>query len=130
MRLPFLLLIATSLLSVASTEANIVTNGDFETAPFGSANTVTGWTVTGTANVTAAAEGATSPTHSAAFAPKGGILSQVVTTTVGQTYNVDFDAGIFGTKTGTVQMRVQAIGSSTLLDQTVSPPSADTTIPA
>src|SRR4029077_12273627 len=84
---------------------NLVTNGDFETAPYNTNNTVTSWTVTGTGVVSEAAEGATTPTHSAAFAPKSGVLSQTLSTVVNQTYNVDFDAGIFGTKTGQVQMR-------------------------
>src|ERR1043166_6846167 len=74
---------------------NLVTNGNFETAPYDVSNTVTSWTVTGSGVVTETAEGATSPTHSAAFRPKGGVLSQTLTTTSGQTYNVDFDAGIF-----------------------------------
>src|SRR5215212_4668132 len=109
---------------------NLLTNGDFETAPFASNNTVTAWAVSGTVVVLEAAEGATSPIHSAAFRPKGGVISQAVTTVAGKVYNVDFDAGTFGTKTGQVQVRVQAIGSSTLLDQTVDPPSASTTTPS
>jgi len=56
---------------LAAQAQNLVTNGDFETAPYGVNNTVTSWTVTGTAVVTEVAEGATSPTHSAAFKSKG-----------------------------------------------------------
>src|ERR1700751_1485757 len=109
---------------------NLVTNGDFETAPYATANTVTSWTVTpSTGGVSEAAEGSTSGTHSAAFTPKGAALSQVLTTTSGQAYSVDFDAGIFGTKTGQVQIRVQVTGNagSSLVDQTISPPAAGTT---
>src|SRR5437868_2504079 len=112
---------------------NLVTNGDFETAPYTTANTVTSWTVTpATGGVSEAAEGATSSTHSAAFTPKGAALSQILTTTSGQAYSLDFDAGIFGTKSGSVQIRIQALGNagSSLLDQTISPPAAGTTIPA
>src|SRR5947207_8212983 len=105
-------LLATALSFAAGFSAygqNLVTNGDFETAPFATANTVTSWTVTpSTGGVSEAAEGATSSTHSAAFSPKGAALSQVLTTTSGQTYNLDFDAGIFVTKSGQVQIRVQA----------------------
>src|SRR3982751_2949667 len=115
MRLLFLPIIGLGLVCSTSAHAqNLVTNGDFETAPFATSNTVTSWTVTGTGVVTEAAEGATTPTHSAAFKPKGGVLSQTLTTTIGQVYNVDFDAGIFDTKTGNPALRVQAIGSSTI----------------
>src|SRR5205085_5421370 len=82
----------------------------------------------GSGAVKAAAEGSTSSSHSAAFADSG-VLSQTVTTVAGQTYNLDLDDGIFGRKTGNVQMRVQAIGSSTVLDQTVAPGYANTTNP-
>ena len=112
---------------------NLVANGDFESTPYDTLGTVTSWTVTGsTGSVKAAAEGATSSTHSAAFTPKGAALSQVLSTSSGQSYNLDFDAGIFGTKSGMVQIRVQAMGNnnSNLLDQTISPPAAGTTNPA
>src|SRR5690349_10116460 len=111
----------------------LVTNGNFEATPYDTLNTVTSWTVTpATGGVKAAAEGATSSSHSAAFTPKGAALSQALTTTSGQSYSLDFDAGIFGTKTGSVQIRVQALGNanSSLLDQTISPPAAGTTNPA
>ena len=72
-------------------------------------------------------EGASTPTHSAAFGVPGGTLSQTLNTIVGQTYSFDFDAGIFGKKTGSIQLRAQITGSSTLVDQTVTPPSANTT---
>ena len=81
---------------VTAQAQNLVSNADFETGPFGVNNTVTSWTVTGSAVVTVAEEGATTPTHSATFKPKGGVLSQTLTTTAGQTYDVDFDAGGFG----------------------------------
>src|SRR6266404_5682850 len=125
MRIPSLIVIALGLTCSSLAQAqNLVTNGDFETAPYDTNNTVTSWTVTGSGVVVDTAEGATTPTHSAAFRPTGGVLSQTLTTTAGQAYSVDFDAGIFGVKTGSVKMRVQAIGTSTLLDQTVAPPAA------
>src|ERR1051325_9303778 len=135
MKLPtFLLAAALSFAAGFSASGqNLVTNGDFETAPYATANTVTSWTVTpSTGGVSEAAEGATTSTHSAAFTPKGAALSQALTTTSGQSYSLDFDAGIFGTKTGSVQIRVQALGNanSSLLDQTISPPAAGTTTPA
>src|ERR1051325_6485800 len=135
MKLPtFLLAAALSFAAGFSASGqNLVTNGDFETAPYATANTVTSWTVTpSTGGVSEAAEGATTSTHSAAFSPKGAALSQVLTTTSGQSYSLDFDAGIFGTKSGQVNIRVQVTGNagSSLLDQTISPPAAGTTNPA
>src|SRR5436853_6949130 len=104
------ILLATALSLTAALSGygqNLVTNGDFETAPYTTANTVTSWTVTpATGGVSEAAEGATSSTHSAAFTPKGAALSQLLATTSAQTYNLDCDAGIFGTKSGQVQIRV------------------------
>jgi hypothetical protein len=41
-------------------------------------------------------------------------------------YTLDFDAGIYGQKTGTLQLRVQVLGRSVPLDQTVTPPYAGT----
>src|SRR5437764_8299650 len=123
MRSPSLLLLTLVLASASVQAQNLVTNGDFETTPYATANTVTSWTVTpATGGVSEAAEGATSSTHSAAFTPKGAALSQVLATTSGQTYNLDFDAGIFGTKSVQVQIRVQATDTSSLLDQPISPP--------
>ena len=42
-------------------------------------------------------------------------------------YRVDFDAGIFGKRSGAaLQLQVQAIGTGTPLNQTVTPPDANT----
>ena len=59
------------------------------------------------------------------------MLSQRFFTTVNQVYMVDFDAGIFGNPANgaNLQLQVQALGNSTLLDQTVSPPVAGTNDP-
>jgi hypothetical protein len=104
-------------------------NANFETGPFGSTGTVTGWTVIG--HVSDNAEGATSGTHSAALSnagdSQGDTLSQTFSTTTGGIYTVDFDAGIFGKRTGNpFQVQVQVLGSTTLLNQTVTPPDAGT----
>src|SRR5215212_11795757 len=74
-------------------------NGDFETGPFDTIGTVTGWSVVG--NVAdRSAEGSTSPTHSAVLSvgadSEGDMLSQQFTTTASQVYMLDFDAGVFG----------------------------------
>jgi hypothetical protein len=51
-------------------------------------------------------------------------------TVPGRVYSLDFDAGIFGMKTGTLQLRAQVNGNSSLLNQTVTPPYAGTYNPA
>jgi hypothetical protein len=101
-----------------------LTNGDFETGPFTTVGTVTGWTVVG--NVADIAEGATTPTHSAAFSAgansQGDMILQSFFTNAGQTYTVDFDAAVAGTPTSTLKVEVQVDGNSNLLDAIVTPP--------
>src|SRR5205823_1307143 len=109
--------------------SSLLANATFETPPFAIAGSVDGWVVSGNGAVSSAQEGSTTPTHSAAFGVQGAILSQVVNLAIGQTYNLDFDAGIFGKKTGSVNLQAQVLGGSILLDQTVTPPSANTTDP-
>jgi hypothetical protein len=46
-------------------------------------------------------------------------------------YAIDFDAGIFGKRSGApLQLRVEIIGAGTIVDQTVTPPEAGTYDPA
>jgi hypothetical protein len=103
-------------------------NANFETSPF-NAGTVSGWSTTG--NVSNNVEGATSGTHGACLTSgansQGDTLSQNFSTVPGRVYNVDFDAGIFGKRTSTaLQLKVEALGSGTPLNQTVIPPDAGT----
>jgi len=110
-------------------------NADFETGPFNDTGTVTGWTVGGNGKVADGSEGATSGSSSAVFTvgsdSQGDTLSQSFSTTTGGAYTVDFDAGIFGVHSGSpLQVHVEVLGSSTLLDQTVTPPEAGTFTPA
>jgi hypothetical protein len=107
----------------------LLTNGNFETGPFNTWGAVAGWTVSGPGKIEIAAEGATSPTHSAAFSTggdtQGNVLSQDIATSNGQIYYVDFDTAIFGIRTGApLQIRVQVSGKAILLDQTITPPDA------
>jgi hypothetical protein len=109
----------------------ILANGNFEAPPYNTPSTVTSWTVSGNGRIRALVEGSTSPTHSAAFNEgsnsQGNILSQSFGTVVGQAYTVGFDAGIYGQPTGSpLKLRVQTLGTGTVLDQTVTPPSAGT----
>lgn len=104
---------------------NIVVNGDFETPPD---NALTGWTVTGDVAKTGD-EGFTTPSNAAAFSvganSQGDMLSQILGTTAGQSYTLDFDAGVFGVRSlGPLSLQVQVFGAGmdTLLDETVVPP--------
>src|SRR3954447_642819 len=112
---------------------NLVTNGDFEMAPFAPSSTLTNWTVGGTGHIHSASEGATNGSHSAAFNighnDEGTTLSQSFSTVVGQLYSLDFDSGVVGQPTGTMQMNVQVSGSNNLINQTVTPPAANTSDP-
>ena len=112
--------------------STLLNNGSFESPPFAQLGTVAGWTVSGHMHVAALEEGAADGTHSAAFSAgddsQGNVLSQSFATSPGQTYNIDFDAGIYGITDSTLQLQVQVLGSS--LSQTVAPPDAGTTDPS
>jgi len=124
----------TMLDSVYIPQVNLLTNGDFETAPFNTYE-VTGWTLSGGGKVELNLQGVTTPTHGAAFGtggnPPGNQLSQSFPTTAGKMYSVDFDSGIYGTHSGSpMQLNVQITGNGTILDQTVAPPETGTWDPA
>jgi hypothetical protein len=131
--LPFLLAITIGFSAAFSARAqNALTNGDFEAPPYAPSFTVTGWTVSGNGNIHEIAEGATSPTHSAAFNvggdSQGNILSQTFSTINGQVYTLDFDTGIFGVPVlgSTLLLNAMIQGNATLLNETVLPPIANT----
>jgi hypothetical protein len=121
-------------LTGAAAVTNLVVNPEFEQGPF-DPDPISGWDVTG--SVTAAEEGATSPTHSAALNvgsdSEGNVLSQALTTVTGQDYTIDFDAGIFGVRSGQpLQLRIRVFDTTTsnvLVDQTIAPPDALTFSP-
>ena len=115
----------------AANGQNLLLNGDFETGPHNSLSTITNWATSGF--VRTAQQGSTSGDWSAALRisgdSEGNTLSQTFTTTVGQAYLVEFDAGIFGVPDNGVaplKLNVQAIGTTTLLDEIVQPPEAGT----
>ena len=120
-------LIAVLCTSIAAGQ-NVIINGDFETGPFDTNGTVSGWTVTGdVGNVSSV--GSTSGSHAAAFSlggdSEGNMLSQTFETVSGATYTLDFDAGVFGVRDeGPLSLQVQVFGAgmSTLLTETVVPP--------
>jgi Protein of unknown function (DUF642)/Carbohydrate binding domain len=113
---------------------NLVTNGDFETGPFNTVGTVSGWAIGGNRNVGDTAESATNGTHSATLSAggdsDGNTLSQTLSTAVGKQYTLDFDAGVFGPPaSSTLQLNVKVMGNSTLINQTITPPLANTSNP-
>jgi hypothetical protein len=123
----FLLTACTCALQIVAAQ-NIIVNGDFETGPFNATGAVSGWTVNGNV-MTSSFEGATSGTHSAAFSVggdfQGDMISQTFSTIIGQAYVIDFDAGVYGIRSGThLLLEVQVIGAgmTTIIDQFVTPP--------
>ncbi|HJT81847.1 MAG TPA: SdrD B-like domain-containing protein [Chthoniobacterales bacterium] len=137
---PAIFLMAVTILLVLpfwrSTAANpTLNNANFETGPFMQQGVVTGWTSVG--NTADLAQGATSGTHSAGlsagFDSQGDSISQSFTTTSNQKYNLDFDAGIFGRRSGNpLQVRVEVIGTGnvTLVNSVITPPDAGTWTPS
>jgi hypothetical protein len=112
-------------------------NADFETWPFNYPGVVANWTVGGNQHIETITQGATSPNskgHSVGLSVGSdsfnNILSQTFITTPGQSYNLDFDAGVYGTHSGSaLQVRAQIIGSSPAFSATVTPPEAHTIHP-
>ncbi len=108
-----------------------LTNGDFETPPFDT-HQATGWMIGGTGRIEEKMDGATTPTHSAAFGTGGNyqnsILSQSFSTLPGRQYVLDFDSGVIGQRYGPrLQMQIQVAGENgNLLSTTITPPDAFT----
>jgi hypothetical protein len=102
---------------------NQAINGDFENGAFGTIGTVSGWNVAG--SVADHTEGATTGTHSAVFTPAGDQSATSfgsISITRRQCYAVDFDAGIYGKRSGApLQSRVQVQSARLLLDDTITP---------
>jgi hypothetical protein len=126
-----LTIIISPLIAFFSTQAqNLILNGDFEADPHAPSTTITDWVVSGAGHVHSIQEGATTGIYSAALNvggdSEGTVISQSFTTVVGKGYILNFDSGIFGQPTGTLQLNVKVTGNSTLVDQTVTPPVANT----
>ena len=106
---------------------NLITNGDFEIGPYFTRGAVAGWTVGGPGFI---AENAGEGCITGAFAAcldeggnsQGNTLSQTIPTTPGQTYIFEWDGGIFGIPSTSLQVRFQAIGNTIRFDETIGPP--------
>lgn len=119
--------------SISNAPNPVINNANFETGPFSMEGTVTGWTAS--AHVADISEGATSGTHSAGLSAggdsQGDTLQQSFSTISGQTYALDFDAGIFGVHSGApLQVQVEVLGSGSLVNQVITPPEAGTFVPS
>ncbi|MBN8604209.1 MAG: cadherin domain-containing protein, partial [Planctomycetes bacterium] len=108
-------------------DANLVTNGSFESGPFGSGTTPTGWTRTGTStdgthtDSSRSTEGSNSYVFGGWSSSAGGTISQNISTVIGQSYTLSFD--ISRTYADQVLGQVQATvldGSTTILSQVAS----------
>src|SRR4026207_1436028 len=109
---------------------NLISNGSFEAEPHAPSSDMTDWMVGGTGHIHSIQEGATTGLYSAAFSvghdSEGTTLAQTFATIVGNYFQIDFDAGVYGQRTGPrLKLRVQVIDSasnSVILDRTVTPP--------
>ena len=116
---------------------NLISNGDFEIGPYFSRGMVGGWTVGGPGFIAVNGGNANDPMdptyegsttgNFAACLNEGGntqnnTLSQTIPTTPGQTYVFEWDGGVFGMPTSTLQVRFQAIGNTIRFDETIAPP--------
>jgi hypothetical protein len=98
----------------ASRAQNLILNGDFESDPHDTVATILDWTIGDSGFVHSAMEGATSGSYCAALSigsdSQGNVLSQSFATTVGQSYLVEFDSGVFGIRTGgPLQLNLQLL---------------------
>ncbi|MEM9899099.1 MAG: hypothetical protein AAF742_06945, partial [Pseudomonadota bacterium] len=96
--------------------SNLLTNGSFESFD-------TGWTFTGNTGFVNEPTRSTDGTRHVAFngaqSTPNGTLEQAFSTEVGQAYLVVLDFGSYGGGLGEQRLLVEAVGSSTLLSQTV-----------
>src|ERR1700745_1337924 len=102
-----LITIALCLGALSAQAQNLISNVDFET-PATTPAPIPSWAISGTSQIKEEMEGATTGSFDAALNighdSQGSVLSQSFTTVVGKAYIVDFDSGIFGTPTGTLQL--------------------------
>jgi lysophospholipase L1-like esterase len=106
--------------SMANFSPGAVTNGSFE-------NDDDGWTVTGNLEIQSgspytATDGSKIVAFNTGDSPPGGTLSQTFATTVGQTYQLTFDYGVYAFNTPSLQ-RLQVIvggGTNALVTDTLT----------
>ncbi|MEM8896143.1 MAG: carbohydrate-binding domain-containing protein [Bacteroidota bacterium] len=103
--------------SVSGPALNLIRNGSFESGDFTSWENIGNITVVG---VPAASDGNLSAAFSFGNLPNNGILSQSFATVPGQFYTLEFDFGTNGDFSIEQSLQVEVLGSSILLDETVS----------
>jgi len=128
-------LICVCLASFSAAHAqNVIVNGNFDEPPPDTDGSVTSWQVTGhAAQVTG--QGFTTADQAAGLSVggsfEGDMIAQTFTTAVGQTYALDFDAGVFGEPTeGPLSLQIQVTGTNSLLTEMVQPPNNNDFNPA
>lgn len=105
------------LLSQSPAQAlNLISNGGFETGDF------TDWTPSGTVGVISVpvSEGSFSAVFGFGNTPNDGVLFQDIETVIGQSYNLSFDFGLNKDPFIDQFLQVELIGSSVLLNETLS----------
>jgi hypothetical protein len=112
---------------------DLIVNGDFESEPQDVDDLIVDWTVSG--SIDTSMPGANQSSYAAALNiggdTDGNMLSQTFDTVAGQAYTVEFDAGIAGIRDGDpLRLNVQVAGAGSLLNRTVTPPDAQTSVPA
>jgi len=109
----------------------LLANADFERLPFDTQGFVTNWEANG--NVSAVVKGAGNPEHAVAFNrasdSEGNKISQSFFTTPNQRYSIEFDAAVYGQRSGDplhLNVQITGPGGGTVLNLTVTPPDAFT----
>ena len=131
-----LVVVLTAFACLLSAQAqNLILNPSFEDGPHGPSDVILDWIVGGTGSANSAMQGATTGDFSAALNVGGDsentTISQTFSTTIGQIYMVEFDAGVFGERDGNrLQLNVGVVGNGTLLNTTITPPDAFTYTPS
>ena len=102
--------------TIVTDNINLLTNGSFE-------NGGSNWPITGNAAVVARSttDGSSLVQFGAGDTPATGVVSQNITTVIGQRYTLRFDhwANASVTTSTTQSLNVQVVGSSTLINRTV-----------
>jgi VCBS repeat-containing protein len=112
--------VVTVSINIGSPPSGGLANGSFE-------SNFTGWTQTGNATIMASApyvptQGTKLVAFNSGQSTPNGVLSQSFGTTAGQTYTLQFDAGVlaYNTNPQTLQVTVTGSGAGSLLSQTIT----------
>jgi VCBS repeat-containing protein len=110
--------IATVSLTINAQASAIVVNGSFETD-------FTGWTKTGNQSVESAlpykaTAGSKLVVFNSGDLKANAVLSQTLTTVIGQTYTLSFDAGVFSYNKNQQKIQITVVGNKSLLSKAIT----------